>query len=181
MRESFGKQGLMRHLGATMTDVRSGEVRIRMPFKPELTQQHGFFHAGGTSAIADTAGGYAGLTVFPRGSAVLTVEFKINLLAPAKGEALGRGGPGTEIGAHPDGLPAGGLRRTGWQDLVHGSGRPADADLPQRAGHAESAPEETSSGAEDPALMPAGPAGGQAAAACDKVDLAPVYASRSFR
>jgi uncharacterized protein (TIGR00369 family) len=88
VRESFGKQGLMRHLGASMTDVRSGEVRIRMPFKPELTQQHGFFHAGGTSAIADTAGGYAGLTVFPRGSAVLTVEFKINLLAPAKGEAL---------------------------------------------------------------------------------------------
>jgi uncharacterized protein (TIGR00369 family) len=88
VRESFGKQGLMRHLGASMTDVRSGEVRIRMPFKPELTQQHGFFHAGGTSAIADTAGGYAGLTVFPRGSAVLTVEFKINLLAPARGEAL---------------------------------------------------------------------------------------------
>jgi uncharacterized protein (TIGR00369 family) len=88
VRESFGRQGLMRHLGASMTDVRSGEVRIRMPFKPELTQQHGFFHAGGTSAIADTAGGYAGLTVFPRGSAVLTVEFKINLLAPAKGAAL---------------------------------------------------------------------------------------------
>jgi uncharacterized protein (TIGR00369 family) len=88
VRDSFGKQGLMRHLGATMLDVRRGEVRIRMPFRPELTQQHGFFHAGGTSAIADTAGGYAGLTVFPRGSAVLTVEFKINLVAPAKGDAL---------------------------------------------------------------------------------------------
>ena len=59
-----------------------------MPFRPELTQQNGFFHAGGTSAIADTAGGYAGLTVFPEGSAVLTVEFKINLLAPAAGERL---------------------------------------------------------------------------------------------
>jgi len=88
VRDSFDKQGLMRHLGAAMVDVRPGEVRIRLPFKPELTQQHGFFHAGGTSAIADTAGGYAGLTVFPPGSAVLTVEFKINLIAPAKGEAL---------------------------------------------------------------------------------------------
>ena len=88
VRESFAKQGLMRHLGATMEDVRRGEVRIRLPFRPELTQQHGFFHAGGTSAIADTAGGYAGLTVFPGGSAVLTVEFKINLVAPAQGDAL---------------------------------------------------------------------------------------------
>ena len=78
----------MRLLGAVIAEVRSGEVSIRMPFKPELSQQHGFFHAGGTSSIADTAGGYAGLTVFPRGSAVLTVEFKINLIAPAKGEAL---------------------------------------------------------------------------------------------
>lgn len=88
VRDSFAKQGLMRHLGATLEEVRKGEVRIRLPFRPELTQQHGFFHAGGTSAIADTAGGYAGLTVFPRGSAVLTVEFKLNLMAPAKGEAL---------------------------------------------------------------------------------------------
>jgi uncharacterized protein (TIGR00369 family) len=88
VRESFDKQGLMRHLGAAIVELGVGEVRIRMPFRPELTQQNGFFHAGGTSAIADTAGGYAGLTVFPAGSAVLTVEFKINLIAPAKGDAL---------------------------------------------------------------------------------------------
>ena len=88
VRDSFAKQGLMRHLGASLVDVRPGEVHVRMPFRPELTQQHGFFHAGGTSALADTAGGYAGLTMFPRGSAVLTVEFKLNLLAPAKGDAL---------------------------------------------------------------------------------------------
>jgi uncharacterized protein (TIGR00369 family) len=88
VRDSFAKQGLMSHLGAIMEDVRPGQVRIRLPFRPELTQQHGFFHAGGTSAIADTAGGYAGLTVFPPGSAVLTVEFKINLIAPAQGDAL---------------------------------------------------------------------------------------------
>jgi uncharacterized protein (TIGR00369 family) len=88
VRESFDRQGLMRHLGAVMVTVRAGEVGIRLPFRPELTQQHGFFHAGGTSAIADTAGGYAGLTVFPKGSAVLTVEFKINLIAPANGDGL---------------------------------------------------------------------------------------------
>jgi uncharacterized protein (TIGR00369 family) len=88
VRDSFARQGLMQHLGAEMREVRHGEVRIRLPFRPELTQQHGFFHAGGTSAIADSAGGYAGLSVFPEHSSVLTVEFKINLLAPARGEAL---------------------------------------------------------------------------------------------
>ncbi len=88
VRESFDKQGLMRHLGAGIVSILAGEVHVRLPFRPELTQQHGYFHAGATSAIADTAGGYAGLTVFPRGSAVLTVEFKINLIAPAAGDAL---------------------------------------------------------------------------------------------
>src|SRR3546814_3081023 len=65
-----------------------GEVRLKMPFRPVLTQQHGFFHAGGTSALADTAGGYAGFTLFPQDSSVLTVEFKINLVAPARGDYL---------------------------------------------------------------------------------------------
>lgn len=88
VRDSFDRQGLMRHLGAAITFIESGEVHIEMPFRPELTQQHGFFHAGSTSAIADTAGGFAGFTMFPSGSSVLTVEFKINLLAPAKGESL---------------------------------------------------------------------------------------------
>lgn len=88
VRESFERQGMMRHLGAEMVLVESGEVRIRMPYRPELTQQHGFFHAGATSAIADSAGGYAGFTLFPSGSSVLTVEFKINLVAPARGDYL---------------------------------------------------------------------------------------------
>ena len=88
VRESFERQGMMRHLGAEMILVESGEVRIRMPYRPELTQQHGFFHAGATSAIADSAGGYAGFTLFPSGSSVLTVEFKINLVAPARGDYL---------------------------------------------------------------------------------------------
>jgi len=88
VRESFGRQGLMAHLGAEITEVRRGQVTIRMPYRPELSQQHGYFHAGGTAAIADSAGGYAGFTLFPENSSVLTVEFKINLINPAQGEAL---------------------------------------------------------------------------------------------
>ncbi|TJY59370.1 PaaI family thioesterase [Sinimarinibacterium sp. CAU 1509] len=88
VRDSFERQGLMRHLGAELLEVRRGRVCIGLPFRAELTQQHGYFHAGATSAIADSAGGYAGLSVFPRDSSVLTVEFKINLLAPARGERL---------------------------------------------------------------------------------------------
>ena len=86
--DSFSRQGLMNHLGATLHAVESGQVVLRMPFRPELTQQHGYFHAGATSALADSAGGYAGFTLFPENSSVLTVEFKINLLAPAQGEYL---------------------------------------------------------------------------------------------
>lgn len=88
VRESFARQGLMAYLGAEMTEVSRGRVMIVLPFREELTQQHGFFHAGGTSAIADSAGGYAGFTLFPEGSSVLTVEFKINLIAPAEGDRL---------------------------------------------------------------------------------------------
>jgi uncharacterized protein (TIGR00369 family) len=78
----------MGYLGAELADVAPGRVVVRLPFRNELTQQDGFFHAGATSAIADSAGGYAGLTLFPAYSSVLTVEFKINLLAPAKGDHL---------------------------------------------------------------------------------------------
>ncbi|MYZ44766.1 PaaI family thioesterase [Schauerella aestuarii] len=85
---SFNRQGLMALLGAQLHSVAWGRVVIRLPFRAELTQQHGYFHAGGTSAIADTAGGYAGLTHFPPDHSVLTVEFKLNLLAPAEGEYL---------------------------------------------------------------------------------------------
>ena len=86
--ESFAAQGLMRHLGVEIACIRHGEVTLRLPFLPELTQHHGFFHAGATSALADTAGGFAGYTQFPEGSTVLTTEFKLNLLAPARGDWL---------------------------------------------------------------------------------------------
>jgi len=88
VRASFARQGMMAHLGAELTELAPGLARIRLPYRPELTQQAGYFHAGGTSAIADSAGGYAAYTGFPDGSDVLTVEFKINLLAPAVGDCL---------------------------------------------------------------------------------------------
>jgi uncharacterized protein (TIGR00369 family) len=88
VRDSFDRQRYMRYLDARLTRVEPGLVEIVLAFRPELTQQHGFFHAGATSSIADTAGGYAGFTLFPAGSSVLTAEFKINLVAPAKGEKL---------------------------------------------------------------------------------------------
>ena len=88
VRASFGRQGIMGLLGARLLRVEPGQVAIELPFRPDLSQQHGFFHAGVTSTIADSAGGYAGFTLFPADATVLTVEFKINLLAPAKGDRL---------------------------------------------------------------------------------------------
>ncbi|QFU89346.1 PaaI family thioesterase [Amycolatopsis sp. YIM 10] len=85
---SFDRQGLMAHLGARLSRIEPGVVHITLPARPEVTQQHGYFHAGATSAIADTAGGFAGFTVFPEDSTVLTVEYKMNLLAPAIGDHL---------------------------------------------------------------------------------------------
>ena len=73
-------------LGATMERVEPGRVEIALPFRADLSQQHGFFHAGVISTIADSAGGYAGFTLFPADAGVLTVEFKVNLLAAADGE-----------------------------------------------------------------------------------------------
>ncbi len=78
----------MRLLGASMSTVEPGHCVIELPFHESLSQQDGFFHAGATSTIADSAGGYAALTLMPAGARVLTVEFKINLLAPADGSQL---------------------------------------------------------------------------------------------
>jgi len=88
IRDSFERQGLMALLGARLDHIGPGRVHIALPNRPEVSQQHGFVHAGATSAIADTAGGYAALTLFDEGSEVLTVEYKINLLAPAAGDHL---------------------------------------------------------------------------------------------
>lgn len=88
VRASFARQSMMRTLGASLERVAPGEVDIRLPFRADLTQQHGFLHAGVTTSMADSACGYAALTLMPPGAAVLTVEFKVNLMAPAAGEAF---------------------------------------------------------------------------------------------
>lgn len=88
VRGSFARQGLMRHLGAEMISVAPGASEIRVAFRDELSQQHGYFHAGVTGAIADSAAGYAAFSLTPPGSTVLTVEYKLNLIAPAQGEAI---------------------------------------------------------------------------------------------
>lgn len=88
VRASFAQQAFMTTLGASLELVRPGEVHIALPFSPGLSQQHGYMHAGATAAIADSANGYAALTLTPPGYEVLAVEFKINLLAPARAPRL---------------------------------------------------------------------------------------------
>ena len=86
--ESFSRMCAMETIGAAIASVGRGAVEIVLPFSPRLTQQHGFVHAGIVAMIADTACGYAALTMMPPDGAVLTTEFKINLLAPAQGDRL---------------------------------------------------------------------------------------------
>ena len=88
VRTSFAKQRLMRTIGAEIDEVSAGRVDIRLPFRDDLAQQHGFLHAGTIAAIADSACGYAALTLMPSDAAVLSIEFKVNMLAPAKGDAI---------------------------------------------------------------------------------------------
>jgi uncharacterized protein (TIGR00369 family) len=85
---SFAKQGLMTTLGASIGHVGPGIVEIALPASPSISQQHGFIHAGAVAAIADTAAGYAALTLMAPGVGVLTTEFKINLVAPATGKRV---------------------------------------------------------------------------------------------
>jgi uncharacterized protein (TIGR00369 family) len=88
VRASFAKQTIMSTIGATVASVKKGEVEIVLPFSDKVLQQHGFIHAGAVATIADSACGYAALSVMPDDAAVLTTEFKIHLLSPAKGERL---------------------------------------------------------------------------------------------
>ncbi|RFC67036.1 MULTISPECIES: PaaI family thioesterase [Mesorhizobium] len=86
VRSSFAKQKAMATLGAELTLVSPGTIEIEMPFSDALTQQHGFLHAGIISAALDSACGYAAYTLMPPSAGVLTIEFKVNLLAPGKGD-----------------------------------------------------------------------------------------------
>jgi uncharacterized protein (TIGR00369 family) len=84
----FAQQKFMTAIGAKVARLAPGEAEIELPWREDLTQQHGYFHGGVVSAIADNAGGIAGYTLFPPESGILTVEFKLNLLAPAVGGRL---------------------------------------------------------------------------------------------
>ena len=87
-KESFERQGLMRLIGAKLVAAADGRAAIEVPYRADLTQQHGYFHGGVVTAIADTASGYAAYTTMPADASVLTVEFKINLINPAVGDRL---------------------------------------------------------------------------------------------
>jgi uncharacterized protein (TIGR00369 family) len=86
VRESFSRQAFMRTLGAEITSLGHGKIEIRLGFQSALTQQNGFIHAGVLTSIMDSACGYAAMSVGPEKHDVLSVEFKVNLLAPARGD-----------------------------------------------------------------------------------------------
>jgi uncharacterized protein (TIGR00369 family) len=88
VRSSFARQGAMTLIGARLREVAPGFCAIEITPRAEVSQQHGYVHAGIVAAIVDAAGGYAGYTLFPEDSSVLTVEFKLNLLAPAQGDRI---------------------------------------------------------------------------------------------
>jgi uncharacterized protein (TIGR00369 family) len=88
VRESFGRQKVMRTIGARLTKVSPGDVEIELPFRDDLTQQHGFLHAGIVTTIVDSACGYAALSLMPAGSAVLSIEYKVNFVSPAVGKRM---------------------------------------------------------------------------------------------
>lgn len=88
IQESFDKQGFMKTLGAKIVHIEEGKVVISCSKNEDLTQQHGFFHAGVLTSLADTACGYAALSVTSEDSDVLSVEFKINLMRPTTAEKI---------------------------------------------------------------------------------------------
>ena len=88
VRESFSRQGFMKLIGATLIDLRPGYCEIHLPYRKNLCQQHGFFHAGVIGTLADNSGGYAAYSLVEAGSSILTVEYKLNLVAPGDGELL---------------------------------------------------------------------------------------------
>jgi uncharacterized protein (TIGR00369 family) len=97
-RESFARQPAMATLGVTIESVAAGQVVLAMAHRADLTQQHGFLHAGMVATALDSACGYAAFTLMPAGAGVLTIEFKINLLAPARGPLLHFEGRVTKAG-----------------------------------------------------------------------------------
>ena len=91
IRESFGRQKAMALIGARLAAVVPGAVEIELPFRDDLTQQKGFVHGGILGMIADSAAGYAAFSLMPAGCSLVTVEYKMNILAPATGALIARG------------------------------------------------------------------------------------------
>jgi uncharacterized protein (TIGR00369 family) len=91
IRASFRRQKAMALIGASLTVVEPGQVEIALPYREDLTQQKGFIHGGIIGMIADTACGYAAYSLMPADSSLVTVEYKINILAPARGALVARG------------------------------------------------------------------------------------------
>jgi uncharacterized protein (TIGR00369 family) len=92
VRDSFARQTVMDSIGAAIAELKPGKCTIALPYRRDLCQQHGFLHAGITTTIADSAAGYSAFSLMPPGASVLTVEFKVNLMAPASGRRfLARG------------------------------------------------------------------------------------------
>ncbi|HEX7939214.1 MAG TPA: PaaI family thioesterase [Gemmatimonadaceae bacterium] len=88
VRASFSRQKFMATIGAEIAGLSAGSVHLRMKIRDDLTQQHGFLHAGALASLADSACGYAALTLMPADAAVLSIEFKINMLSPARGDSV---------------------------------------------------------------------------------------------
>jgi uncharacterized protein (TIGR00369 family) len=88
IRSSFEKQGVMKTIGASLIKIAPGEVVIEFSHDPSLTQQHGYIHAGVVTTVVDTACGYAAHTLMPAGSEVLSIEYKVNFMSPARGETF---------------------------------------------------------------------------------------------
>ena len=86
VKNSFSNQSVMETIGASIEAIGAGEVEIEFPYQSSLTQQNGFIHAGIVSTVLDSACGYAAFSLMPEDASVLTIEFKVNLLSPAKGE-----------------------------------------------------------------------------------------------
>jgi len=88
VRASFARQKMMETIGAVLERVAPGEVDVRVPFRAAISQHHGFIHAGAITTAVDTACGYAALSLMPAGAGVLSIEFKVSLISPGKGEAI---------------------------------------------------------------------------------------------
>ena len=139
VRDSFSRQPFMDHLGCRLTVVEPGICEIELPYRAELGQQHGFFHGGSIASVLDNAAGYAAFSLMPVDSSVLTVEYKLNFVAPGRGERIvgrakvARSGRTLSV-VHADAYAVAGgvetLCAVSIQTIMAMHGRPDDAGVP---------------------------------------------------